>query len=170
MIQCLNDSVPCISPCSCWLQPIGRFSGKGRRKLCQHCRPTCWLKNRPTCWYGLPYHHNIWEVLACWRHLQMTEKEAAICLLLALLVEDEEKIRVLTQTASLNLLLISLKVLRKNYRNWKCFANMLARGSKPYQHINIAQIDKNVGQHFFVNNMLFIRPTSETVPTCWPTC
>ncbi len=34
-------------------------------------------ENRPTCWYGLQYHHNIWDVLGCWRHLQM------ICLLIA---------------------------------------------------------------------------------------
>ncbi len=52
----------------------------------------------------------IWvaDVIYKWSFVNMNEKEAAVCVLLALLVDDEEKkTRGPTQTASLNLFLMT---------------------------------------------------------------
>ncbi len=74
----------------------------------KHCS-----SDMPTCWYGLPYHHNIWEVLGYWRHLQMIfckhGGKGSSCFSIARSFgwRREEKNCGPTQPASLNLFVIS---------------------------------------------------------------
>ncbi len=60
--------------------------------------------------------------------------------LLFWLTTKKEKLFFAIQTASL----MYYEGLRNKNRNWKCCANMLARHSKPYQHINFVQIKANI--------------------------